>query len=279
MYSIEVLVAAMNQKNADLYQRLGLRTDAVIANQTDHFGYEEYHLNGNTVKVISTNERGVGKNRNMALLNASADICLLGDDDLTYQPDYAEIIQEAFAELPDADMIIFNLTDATSPDKRIITKISRVRLHNFLRYGAPRIAFRRMSLLKANIWFSLLYGGGTKYSSGEDNLFLREALARGLKIYTYPRKIAETQQETSSWFKGFNEKYFFDRGVLIANAFPQMKHFAVFYTALHLKSISELSIRQTLRSLLRGIKAFKDGITYEEWKEKTADIKQVLDHL
>jgi len=268
MYSIEVLIAAMNQKNADLYHRLGLKTDAVIANQTDHYGYEEYHLNGKTVKVISTNDRGVGKNRNTAFLHASADICLIGDDDLTYQPDYAEIIQQAFEELPNADMIVFNLTNSLSPDKRIITKISRVHLYNFLRYGAPRIAFRRTSLLKANIWFSLLYGGGTKYSSGEDNLFLREALAKGMKIYTYPRKIAETKQETSSWFKGFNEKYFFDRGVLIANAFPKMKHFAAFYTALHLRSISELSVQHTLRSLLWGIEGFRDGVTYEEWKEK-----------
>jgi len=256
MYTIEVLIAAINQKDAELYYKLGLKTDAIIANQTDSYWYKEYNIDGNTVKVISTNGRGVGKNRNIALLNASADICVIGDDDLIYAPDYPEMIIRAFEELPDADIIVFHIVNLKTPNNRIITKVKRVSLFNFVRYGASRIAFKRESLLKANIWFSLLYGGGAKYSAGEDTLFLREALKKGLKIYTYPKKIADAIQETSTWFNGYNEKYFFDKGVLMANLFPKMKYLVGIYMAIRFKPKSKFKYLQAIKHVFRGIRHF-----------------------
>lgn len=273
MYSIEVLIAALNQKEAELYYKLGLKTNAVIANQADSHWYKEYNIYGKTVKFISTNDRGVGKNRNIALLNASADICVIGDDDLIYSPDYPEIIIRAFDELPDADIIVFHVVDLKTPSNRKITKIKKVGLLNFARYGAIRIAFKRESLLKANIWFSLLYGGGAKYSSGEDTLFLREALRKGLRIYTFPKKIADAIQETSTWFCGYNEKFFFDKGALMANLFPRMKYFAGIYMTIRFKSKGEFTYLYTIRCVFKGIKAFRDGVSFDEWKEKTAHCK------
>lgn len=270
MRSLEVLIATMNQTDVGLYKQMGITTNAVIANQTDSDWSQEHIIDGNAVKVVSTKDRGVGKNRNLALLNASADLCLIGDDDLVYTPDYQEIIRRAFDELPDADMIVFDIVNLNSPDKRVITKIEKVRLFNFARHGAPKIVFKRASLLKANIWFSLLYGGGAKYSSGEDSLFLREALKKGLKIYTYPKVIAAARQETSTWFTGYTEKFFFDKGALIANLFPKLNYIAGFYIALRFKPQSQFSYRQALKYVFMGIKAFGKGASYDEWKEKVA---------
>lgn len=270
MRSIEVLIAAMNQKDEALYYKLGLKTNAVIANQTDNYGYKEYIIDGNTVKVISTTDRGVGKNRNVALLNATADLCVIGDDDLIYTPDYPEMIRCAFNELPDADIIVFHIVNLKTPnniitDNRSITKIKRVGLLNFARHGAPKIAFKRESLLKANIWFSLLFGGGAKYSSGEDSLFLREALKKGLRIYTYPKKLADARRETSTWFRGYTEKFFFDKGVLMANLFPKVKYLAGLYMARRYKTKCKYNYWQALKLVFAGIKGSGDGVSYEEW--------------
>ncbi|MDR3587305.1 MAG: glycosyltransferase family A protein [Desulfosporosinus sp.] len=273
MRSIEVLVAAMNQKDAELYYKLGLKSNTVIANQTDSYWYKEYIIEDHSVKVVSTNDRGVGKNRNVALLNASGDICVLGDDDLMYPPNYQEIIRCAFEELPDADIIVFNIVNREIPDQRPITKIKRVGIFNFTRYGAPRIAFKRESLLKANILFSFLFGGGAKYSSGEDTIFLREALKKGLKIYAYPMKIADVIKKISTWFTGYNEKFFFDKGALIATLFPKMKYLAGIYIAIRFKSSSKFTYLQALKHVFKGIKGFREGASYGEWQEKTADCK------
>ena len=256
MYTIEVLIAAMNQKDAKLYYKLGLKSNAIIANQTDSYWYKEYNIDGNTVKVISTKGRGVGKNRNIALLNASADICVIGDDDLIYADDYPQMVNKAFDELPDADIIVFHIVNLKYPNKRIITKVKRVGYFNFARYGACRVAFKRESILKANIWFSLLYGGGAKYSSGEDTLFLGEAYRRGLKIYTHPGRIADAVQETSSWFNGYNEKFFIDKGVLLANLFPRMKYIVGLKMAIQFKKRSNYSYIKAIRLVFKGIKEF-----------------------
>lgn len=256
MRTIEVLVAAMNQTDDSLYDKLKLQTNAVIANQTDSYWYKEYERNGNKIKIFSTADRGVGKNRNMALLNASADICILGDDDLLYSDDYPEMVNTAFDELPDADIIIFHIINLKYPNNRIITKIQKVGFFNFARYGACRLAFKRESILRANIWFSMLYGGGARYSSGEDTLFLGEAYRKGLKIYTYPKKIADAIQETSSWFDGYNEKFFIDKGVLLADLFPRIKYLVGLKMAIKFKPESNFSYMTAIKLVFKGIKEF-----------------------
>lgn len=69
MSKIEVLVACMHQTDDSLYKEMNLQTDAVFANQCDKYDYQEYpQENGYIAKMISTPDRGVGKNRNKALL-------------------------------------------------------------------------------------------------------------------------------------------------------------------------------------------------------------------
>jgi len=47
---LQVLVSSVNQEIMTLADRMHLQTDAIIVNQTDHFGYEEYKHNGRRVK-------------------------------------------------------------------------------------------------------------------------------------------------------------------------------------------------------------------------------------
>ena len=108
-------------------------------------------------------------NRNLALNLADGDICVIADDDIVYNAGYTNTVQEAFKSIPSADMIIFNIeTLGGNIGRRQNSKIKRVRNYNFMNYGAARIAFKRESVLKKNIWFSHLFGGGAVYSSGED---------------------------------------------------------------------------------------------------------------
>ncbi|HAZ18610.1 MAG TPA: hypothetical protein DCY75_00365, partial [Clostridiales bacterium] len=50
-----------------------------------------------------------------------------------------------------------------------------------------------------------------------DTLFLHSCLQKGLKIYAVPDSIATLSDEReSTWFRGYNEKYYYDKGVLFA---------------------------------------------------------------
>ena len=263
MYRVEVLVATMNQMDLGLYQKMNLKTDVIFANQSDKYSYQEILKNGAQIKMITTSDRGVGKNRNNAIMHATADICLFADDDLIYVDKYDEIVRNAFKEVPQADIIIFNIEAIGKKVKgrRMNTKIKKLHMFNVLNYGAPRIAIKREKLLKKNIWFSLLYGGGAPYSSGEDSLFLTEAIRKGMKIYTYPVKIADIEQGTSTWFSGYTVKYFEDRGIWIANAFPKLKYLLSLYYSYRFRNVTkEFSGREIFKMINRGIKIFAEEI-------------------
>lgn len=259
MSEIETLVAAINQKDASLYRDMNLRADAIIANQADKWECRHFQFEHGRCTLLTTPERGVGRNRNQAFLKASADILLLADDDLVFFDDYPAIVDKAFKELLDADLIIFAL--AGSPNARDlpapVKQVKRVRIFNFMRYGAPGIAIRRTSLLKANLWFSLFFGGGALYSHGEDTLFLREALRKSLKIYAYPQAVAAVNTSNSSWFSGYHEKYFFDKGALLANVFPMAKYLYIPYFALKFRSRSQIGLPAIVRNMIMGIRTFE----------------------
>lgn len=55
----------------------------------------------------------------------------------------------------------------------------RVRWYNYAKYGAARLAVRREALIKSDINFSLRFGGGAQYGSGEDTIFLSDCLKKG----------------------------------------------------------------------------------------------------
>lgn len=211
---VQVLVAAMHQTDRSLPEKMNIRSDAIVANQCDRNEVEEYIYNGHRIRYLSFSERGVGLNRNNALMRADGDICLFADDDMRYCDDYVQTVTRAFQEIPDADVIVFNLIEKERT-RKVIPKAGRVRFWNFLRYGTARVAVRNASVRKNGIYFNQCFGGGTEHSHGEDNLFLAACLEKGLKIYAYPAYIAElTEERVSSWNNGYDEKYLRDQGVL-----------------------------------------------------------------
>ena len=58
------------------------------------------------------------------------------------------------------------------------------------------------------------WGGGARDSNGEDSLFLHDCLKKGLHIYADTAVLGREVYRESTWFHGYNEKFFADRGVL-----------------------------------------------------------------
>lgn len=252
--TIETLIATMKQDDFDFLENMNIESNAIVANQCDRFDYKEKTENEKSYKMISTPFRGVGKNRNLALYHSKADICLIADDDIQYIPGYIKIIEEAYNMLPDADIIIFNLLDESDFGRRINTKIIRLKWFNLLNYGAVRISFRRESIIRNSLSFSLSFGGGAPYSAGEDSLFLLEAYRKGLKIYAYPKTILRLNESESTWFKGYKEKYYFDKGKFVSIAFGKIKYFLLFAFFIKEAKKSEIGLINCAKWMLIGAK-------------------------
>lgn len=263
---IEVLVATMHQKDLLLHERMNLKCDVLLANQCDEWRFDEQEFDYGKVKMISSKTRGVGKNRNYAISLAEGDILLFADDDIVYYEETLSGVKKAFEELPDADVILFGI-DMTKNgevfDRRRCEK-KKISWWNALKYGTCRMAVRKESITKANIWFSTLFGGGTIYGSGEDSLFLMDCFRAGLKVYSHPYILGKCAKDSSSWFEGFNKKYFFDKGAWINCAFPKLKHILKWYFVLKFNKRTELSMKDVLNQINCGIKSYEKIIKYEK---------------
>lgn len=253
----QVLVAALNADDLNLIQEMHLSSDAVIVNQCGEERTEEKLLNGHRVKLVHTTDRGVGKSRNLAVKTSDADIIEFADDDMVFTEDYAGIVLKEFAACPEADLIVFSI-ESLNPDRPLlkIQSFGRIGYRKAMKYGCARIAVRRDRLISSGVLFSEFFGGGARYGSGEDTLFLMDCLRAGLRIYESPRKVADVKQDTSTWFKGFNEKYYRDKGALFAAVFPLNCYLYSLLTALKRKD-SKFSRPRVLKLYLEGIREYK----------------------
>lgn len=257
---IETLIATIDQTDHTLVEKMNVQTETIVGNQCGRRAKEEFEYRGNRVTYLNSAERGVGRNRNLLMQSATADLCLFADDDMQFVSGYPKIAETAFLECPDADLLIFNLLEKR-PWRPITKKITRIRGYNYAKYGAARIAFRRAPVLASGIRFSLSFGGGTKHGSGEDSIFLRDCLKKGLKIYAVPYALAEIDQEAAStWFEGYNEKFFRDKGALYSCLHPFLwPLYALRYVVrLRKKPGNTMAPAQAMRAMLQGGRDYKN---------------------
>lgn len=259
---IEVLVAAMNQSDLSLYDKMNLKCNAVIANQCGKWDYCE----SEKVRMISSATKGVGINRNIALECSKADILLFADDDIVYYDGELKGVLEAFEKLPRADVIFFGMDMVRGGEiyKKHRRRTKRLHIWNSLNYGTCFMAVRKSSVQKNSLCFTELFGGGAIYSCGEDSLFIRDALSCGLKVYSYDYVLGKCIRDESSWFKGYDEKFLFDKGAWVAAAFPRMKHLMKLYFSKSAANRAQCSYSKALKYVNKGIKAYRSLGVYTE---------------
>jgi len=211
---LEMIISAVDQNVTTLAAAMNVECDAIIINQCHEYAYSEYAYKKHKIRCFHCDERGVGRSRNIGLTHCEKDIILFSDEDIVYKDNYAKMILEQFDKHPKADMLMFNVKQSEGRETYYNTRFGRVRWYNYGRYPAYSIAVRKESILKAGVTFSRFFGGGAKYSNGEDSLFIKECLDKKLKIYHTNLTIGSEIGRKSTWFDGYTDKFFFDRGVL-----------------------------------------------------------------
>lgn len=266
MKSLQILVATMHQNDLSLVEKMNIRCSAVIANQADREEIVNCETEFGHVKMITTQTRGVGLNRNIALMASEADILMFADDDVVYSGDMPENVISAFDTLPEADVIIFGmdiLRDGKVTEKRHL-KRGRLRVWNSMRFGTYTVAVRRSSIINKNITFNQCFGGGCVFSAGEDSLFLKSCFDVGLKVYSCDYVLGTCCKDSSTWFVGYNEKYFYDKGVLVRNLFPKSAYLMALYFGIRFKRKTDLGVLRRLKYIYSGVRNGKRMIPYSE---------------
>ena len=216
--TIQLLISTMHQKDHSLLEKMKISSDVVVINQCDRESSKTIQYNGFQVLWIDTTERGLSKSRNMALRNATADVCMIADDDMEYRPGYVQTVLSAF-EQNAADIIGFQVMGIEREFKKYNPKPCKVSHLRSMKMASVEIAFRRDAFVKNNIVFDEQIGAGTEFLMGEESAMLFQCLKKKLRVCYEPKVISDLHIVSSTWRSGYNEKFFVGKGA----AFTAMK--------------------------------------------------------
>ena len=247
---LEVLLSVMNLNNKEL-DKMNITSKCTVINQCGKEKFEKYK----NFNIYSYDELGTANSRNRGLEHITEDIIILCDDDVVYNKDYEKLVLEEFRNNPKADMIIFNVIN-TYRKKRINKKNKRLHLYNSLNYAAYNIAFRKKSL--GNIRMNTMFGPAAKYKSGgDDTLFIVDFLKNKLRIYSSSKTIGKIISNESTWFKGYNEKFFFDKGALFTAISKKIRKILILqYLLRHKDVLVDYKLKDAYKIMLKGSKDY-----------------------
>lgn len=258
---LQVLVSTMNKIDCNkLLSDMKITSDAIIINQVNYEGEERINSwSRSDIKLINTNEIGLSKSRNKAILNATGDICLFSDDDLIYRSSYEKEIIDAFKNNCEYDIICFCVKGIDQHFKDYPKKSRKLNYISSMKVSSVEIAFKRESIVKNEVRFDERFGSGSrKYSMGEENIFLYECLKKGLKIKFEPIYIADLYVGDSTWFNGYNKKYFIDKGAAFTAMSRTMSLLLILQFALRKRKIfkTNFNVKDAVKYMIMGKKEY-----------------------
>lgn len=167
------------------------------------------------IKIITTEGKGLSKNRNHALKCAKGDILLLSDDDAIYQRAYFERIIKIFEKNPSVDIFTFQAINENG------LLIKAYPTESFVYPNCPygfylsscEIAVRNQK--KLPLFDNRLGLGSDFLACGEEEIWIHEAHKQGLKIQYTPMIIVQTTQSTTGTLFGSNKKVRRSKGAVL----------------------------------------------------------------
>lgn len=265
--SIEVIVSTINNELNSLDCSLTEYNNITVINQTPNLlnnKMEESIVNG--IKWIDIDQRGLSKSRNYAINISTSEYIYLADDDIILNSKFNLIVKEAFKKYPQADIIAFQVNGIDKEFKNYPLKEFKINYRNSMKISSVQLVMKASFIKKKNLKYDELFGTGSRYAMGEENIFLLDALKKNAKIIYIPEEISKVHIGDSSWFKGFTEEYFFNRGASYWRMFGIFSPVVVLLFCWRKRELFEnnISFAEAFISSLKGI---KDYVTYSKKNE------------
>ncbi|HEM3725308.1 TPA: glycosyltransferase family 2 protein [Streptococcus suis] len=257
-----VLVATLDHENVDqLLEEMNLQTvETIVINQSRSAREETIVEQREHATIVHSCDLGLSASRNEALSYAgSDDICQVADDDLVFVDNYQEIVNKAYHEYPDADIIVFYVGKEGVYKYKNPLRKGRVSYLGAMKTSSVQISFKKSSVLTKDICFDERFGIGAPYSSGEENIFLFDALRAGLKIYSYPVKIATLiDVRDSYWDRSNTPENCRKRGAIYKRMTNYWYWILIIQFAIRKRKmmLPEISLFDNIRYMFQGAREF-----------------------
>ncbi len=243
----QVLISTMNE-DPTAFRNLNVPALVISQNDSNH-----QEISGNFT-FLSFNEGGLSKSRNRAIEHAIAEIALIADDDVVFCEDFRKKIKAGFDQFPDADILTFKiLTPSGESYKNYSSQAFKHSRSSIYKVSSVEIVVRPKRIREAGLKFDERFGLGATYPSGEEMIFLNDALNKGLNIYYIPEFIICHPVESSG--KILDDFFFRSKGALIRRLYGVSIHLGLGFAFLAkqlLKPHKSISLFSSIKESIKG---------------------------
>lgn len=214
-------------------------------------------LRRDDVKICNLAGRGLSRNRNNCLRNATADVCLIADDDCQYTHERLMTVLDTFARNPEIDIATFQFEGEGSTKTYSKESFNLSTFPKGYFVSSIEIAFRRKSILN-KIWFNENFGLGTQvFHCGEEHIFIQDALSQGLTCKFFPITIVRENDSTISIGRDIESGTLMAHGAMLHLYNPKTEYLRTFIKAYRLWRNRNVPFFKALRHMNYGIKYIK----------------------
>lgn len=208
------------------------------------------------LRIVFTPTKGLSINRNFAIENATAPLCLIADDDISFTPDAFHTIISTFRDNPDIDLATFKYIGSDGNFEKeypeFIFSLAQPAKGYYI--SSIEIAFRREPIIESGIRFNENFGlGNSRFGSGEEELWVHDLLASGLKGQFVPHLIAiHNDSNTTGLRLMASPPVLRAQGAVIKRLYPNTAFLRVILKAWRSSKATRLSMLSCLQPLLYG---------------------------
>ena len=227
-------------------------------------------LRRDDVRVVTLSGKGLARNRNNAISHAKADICVLADDDVRYEPAKLISALEVFTTHPSLDIATFKYESRYSPKHYPAYPFDFRNRPRFYYVASIEIAFRRTSV-QGRLCFNELFGlGAEALTAGEEEILMLDAMQLGLDCRFFPMAIVHHDAPSTCTHSAASPGFIMAKGALvrILNRYGYMPRY--FVEAYRLNRQCHCGMLVAFKMLRRG------GIYAKQHKLLRYDIKKIF---
>jgi|TARA_B100001057_G_scaffold292128_1_gene292185 hypothetical protein len=258
---LQLLISSKGKKNFNFLDEMFHKCDAdqfsiLLVDQTKReTNFKPLHKKY-SFAYFNIPSNGLSNSRNFAINKSYADICLICDDDVVFEKDFANIIIESFQNEKSADIITFRANNSLN---KLFKKYPNKTIHNYktIAYiNSFLIAFKRSKIIDRKVFFDPLFGLGSIFQTADEYIFLRDALEKKLNLLA-SKKIILKHKEFSSGQNAGSDKIIFARSAVFSKYYGNIAYLKLIHHIYLLLINGKIKFHEIIVKFMAGFNGIK----------------------
>ena len=258
---LQLLISSKGKKNFNFLDEMFHKCDAdqfsiLLVDQTKReTNFKPFHKKY-SFAYYNIPSNGLSNSRNFAINKSDADICLICDDDVVFENDFANIIIKSFQSEKSADIITFRANNFLN---KLFKKYPNKTIHNYktIAYiNSFLIAFKRSKIINQKVFFDPLFGLGSIFQTADEYIFLRDALEKKLNLLA-SKKVILKHKELSSGQNAGSDKIIFARSALFTKYYGNIAYLKLIHHIYLLLINGKIKFHEIIVKFMAGFNGIK----------------------